>query len=89
MIKSKLVVLILLATSFLLPAKAFTECEFIERTINKLGARMAILRGTIASTKDKTKQDSASTKLSQHTVDYRQAKKQFEKANCQGDWVPD
>ena len=79
----------LLATGFLLPSKALTECEFIERTINKLGSRMAILRATISSTKDKTKQDSASSQLSQYTVDYRQAKKQLEKANCQGSWAPD
>ena len=50
---------------------------------------MAILRATIASTEDKTKQDVASEQLSQYTDDYRKAKKQLEKANCQGNWVPD
>ena len=89
MIKSTLVIFVLMSTGFLLPAKALTECEFIERTINKLGTRMAILRAKIASTEDKTQQDSASAQLSQYTVDYRQAKKQLEKANCQGNWVPD
>ena len=89
MIKSTLVIFVLLTTGTLLPSKALTECEFIERTINKLGARMAILRATIASTEDKTKQDDASEQLSQYTVDYRKAKKQLEKANCQGNWVPD
>ena len=82
-------IFVLVTTGSLLPAKALTECEFIERTINKLGARMAILRAKIASTEDQTKQDSASAKLSKYTVDYRQAKKQIEKANCQGNWVPD
>ena len=90
MIKSALVIFVLLTSSgSLLPSKALTECEFIERTINKLGARMAILRAKIASTKDQAKQDSASAQLSQYTIDYRQAKKQLEKANCQGNWVPD
>ena len=84
-----LVIFVLAATGSLLPSKALTECEFIERTINKLGARMAILRATIASTEDKTKQDDASKQLSQYTVDYRKAKKQLENANCQGNWVPD
>lgn len=82
-------IFVLVTTGSLLPAKALTECEFIERTINKLGARMAILRAKIASTEDQTKQDSASAKLSKYTVDYHQAKKQLEKANCQGNWVPD
>ena len=89
MIKSLLVIFVLVATGSLLPAKALTECEFIERTINKLGARMAILRAKISSTEDKTKQDSASAELSHYTVDDRQAKKQLEKANCQGNWMPD
>ena len=89
MIKSTLLIFVFLATGSFLPSKALTECEFIERTINKLGARMAILRATIASTEDKTKQDAASAQLSQYSVDYRKAKKQIEKANCQGDWVPD
>ena len=89
MIKSTLVIFVLLTTGTLLPSKALTECQFIERTINKLGARMAILRATIASTEDKTKQDVASEQLSQYTDDYRKAKKQLEKANCQGYWVPD
>ena len=89
MIKSALVIFVLLTSGSLLPSKALTECEFIERTINKLGARMAILRAKIASTEDQTKQDSASAKLSKYTVDYRQAKKQLQKANCQGNWVPD
>lgn len=87
--KPTLVVFVFLATGLWLPSKALTECEFIERTMNKLGARMAILRATIASTEDKTKQDSASAQLSQYTVDYRQAKKQLKKAHCQGNWVPD
>ena len=82
-------IFVLVTTGSLLPAKALTECEFIEHTINKLGARMAILRAKIASTEDQTKQDSAGAKLSKYTVDYRQAKKQLEKANCQGNWVPD
>ena len=82
-------VFVLATTGPLLPSKALTECEFIERTINKLGARMAILRAKIASTEDQTKQDSASGQLSQYTIDYSQAKKQLEKANCQGNWVPD
>ena len=78
MIKSLLVIFVLVATGSLLPSKALTECEFIERTINKLGARMAILRATIASTEDKTKQDAATAQLSQYSVDYRKAKKQIE-----------
>ena len=88
MIKSLLAIFVLVATSSLLPSKALTECQFIERTINKLGARMAILRATIASTEDKTKQDVASEQLSQYTDDYRKAKKQLENANCQAIWVP-
>lgn len=86
---SLLLIFMLLATGSSLPSKALTECEFIERTINKLGARMAILRATIASTEDKTKQDSASAKLDRYTVNYRKAKNQLKKANCQGDWIPD
>ena len=89
MIKSALMIFVLLTSGSLLPSKALTECEFIERTINKLGARMAILRAKIASTEDQTKQDSASAQLNQYSIDYRQAKKQLEKANCQGNWVPD
>ena len=89
MIKSLLVAFVLLVTGSSLPSKALTECEFIEQTINKLGARMAILRATIASTEDKIKQDAASAKLNQYTVNYRKATKQLKKANCQGNWMPD
>ena len=79
----------LLTTGTIMPSHALTECEFIQRTINKLGSRMAILRLKIASTEDKTKQDLASAQLSQYTVDYRQAKRQQEKAHCQDSWMPD
>lgn len=87
--RSKILIFLSLITTFTLPSQALTECEFIHRTMNKLGARMAILRLTIASTEDKTKQDAASAQLSQYTLDYRQAKKQLEKADCQDRWIPD
>ena len=71
------------------PANAMNECEFIIRTMNKLGARMSILRMTIASTDDKQKQDLASQQLEQYNADYRLAKKQFKKAECGDTWTRD
>ena len=71
------------------PANAMDECEFIIRTMNKLGARMSILRMTIASTDDKQKQDLASQQLEQYNADYRLAKKQFKKAECGDTWSRD
>ena len=71
------------------PANAMNECEFIIRTMNKLGARMSILRMTIASTDDKQKQDLASQQLEQYNADYRLAKKQFKKAQCGDTWSRD
>ena len=68
------------------PANAMSECEFIIRTMNKLGSRMSVLRMTIASTDDKEKQDLASQQLDQYNSDYRLAKKQFSKANCGDTW---
>ena len=71
------------------PVQAMNECEFIIRTMNKLGARMSILRMTIASTDDKQKQDLASQQLEQYNADYRLAKKQFKKAECGDTWTRD
>lgn len=71
------------------PANAMSECEFIIRTMNKLGSRMSVLRMTIASTDDKQKQDLASQQLDQYNADYRLAKKQFSKANCGDTWSRD
>lgn len=71
------------------PANAMSECEFIIRTMNKLGSRMSVLRMTIASTDDKEKQDLASQQLDQYNSDYRLAKKQFSKANCGDTWSRD
>ena len=71
------------------PVQAMNECEFIIRTMNKLGARMSILRMTIASTDDKQKQDLASQQLEQYNADYRLAKKQFKKAQCGDTWSRD
>ena len=78
-----------LLTTGMVPSFALTECEFIERTINRLGSRMAILRLTIASTEDRRKQDLASEQLNQYTAHYRQAKRQLKKAHCQDNWMPD
>ena len=63
-------------------ANAMNECEFIIRTMNKLGSRMSVLRMTIASTDDKQQQDLASQQLEQYNADYRLAKKQFKKAGA-------
>ena len=71
------------------PVQAMNECEFIIRTMNKLGSRMSVLRMTIASTDDKQKQDLASQQLEQYNADYRLAKKQFKKAECGGTWSRD
>ena len=70
-------------------ASAMNECEFIIRTMNKLGSRMSVLRMMIASTDDKDKRDLASQQLDQYNVDYRLAKKQFKKANCGDTWSRD
>ena len=71
------------------PANAMNECEFIIRTMNKLGSRMSVLRMTIASTDDKQQQDLASQQLEQYNADYRLAKKQFKKAECGDTWSRD
>ena len=71
------------------PANSISECEFIVRTMNKLGARMSLLRLTIASTDDKETRDLASQQLEQYNIDYRLAKKQFKKANCGDTWSRD
>ena len=71
------------------PANSISECEFIIRTMNKLGARMSLLRLTIASTDDKETRDLASQQLEHYNIDYRLAKKQFKKANCGDTWSRD
>ena len=71
------------------PVNSISECEFIIRTMNKLGARMSLLRLTIASTDDKETRDLASQQLEQYNIDYRLAKKQFKKANCGDTWSRD
>ena len=71
------------------PANSISECEFIIRTMNKLGARMSLLRLTIASTDDKETRYLASQQLEQYNIDYRLAKKQFKKANCGDTWSRD
>ena len=72
------------------PAHAMTECEFIQRTMNKLGSRMSILRLRIASAHDPAVQDAASEQLRSDTDDYRLAKKQYEQSDCGDDrWSRD
>ena len=56
---------LLLAMASSSPANSISECEFIIRTMNKLGARMSLLRLTIASTDDKETRDLASQQLEQ------------------------
>ena len=80
---------LLLVMTSVRPANAMHECEFIIRTMNKLGARMSVLRMTIASTDDKQQQDLASQQLEQYNADYRLAKKQFKKAECGDTWSRD
>ena len=80
---------LLLAMASSSPANSISECEFIIRTMNKLGARMSLLRLTIASTDDKETRDLASQQLEQYNIDYRLAKKQFKKANCGDTWSRD
>ena len=71
------------------PVNAISECEFIIRTMNKLGSRMSVLRMTIASTDDQDKRDLASQQLDKYNADYRLAKKQFKKAKCGDSWSRD
>ena len=80
---------LLLAMASSSPANSISECEFIIRTMNKLGARMSLLRLTIASTDDKETRDLASQQLEHYNMDYRLAKKQFKKANCGDIWSRD
>ena len=80
---------LLLAVTSGTSASAMDECEFITRTMNKLGSRMSVLRMTIASTDDEEKRDLASQQLDQYNADYRLAKKQFKKAECGGTWSRD
>ena len=80
---------LLLAMASSSPANSISECEFIIRTMNKLGASMSLLRLTIASTDDKETRDLASQQLQQYNIDYRLAKKQFSKANCGEAWSRD
>ena len=80
---------LLIAMASSSPANSISECEFIIRTMNKLGARMSLLRLTIASTDDKETRDLASQQLEQYNIDYRLAKKQFKKANCGDTWSRD
>ena len=80
---------LLLAMASSSPVNSISECEFIIRTMNKLGARMSLLRLTIASTDDKETRDLASQQLEQYNIDFRLAKKQFKKANCGDTWSRD
>ena len=80
---------LLLAVTSGTSASAMDECEFITRTMNKLGSRMSVLRMTIASTDDKEKRDLASQQLDQYNADYRLAKKQYKKAGCGDTWSRD
>ena len=65
---------------------AMTECEFIQRTMNKLGREMSINRALIASGPDQETEQKASERLSQQNKDYRLAKRQFQKARCENVW---
>ena len=80
---------LLLAVTSGTSASAMDECEFITRTMNKLGSRMSVLRMTIASTDDEEKRDLASQQLDQYNADYRLAKKQYKKAGCGDNWSRD
>ena len=80
---------LLLAVTSGTSASAMDECEFITRTMNKLGSRMSVLRLTIASTDDKEKRDLASQQLDEYNADYRLAKKQYKKAGCGDNWSRD
>lgn len=65
---------------------AMTECEFIKRTMNKLGREMSINRALIASGPDQETEQKASELLSQQNKDYRLAKRQYQKARCENIW---
>jgi hypothetical protein len=72
------------------PSYALTECEFIQQTMNKLGARMSILRLKIATSGNQIAQEEASKQLRSDTDDYRLAKKQYERSDCGPDrWSRD
>ena len=68
------------------PSLSMTECEFIKRTMNKLGREMSINRALIASGLDEDMENKASELLSQQTKDYRLAKRQYKKARCENIW---
>jgi hypothetical protein len=65
---------------------AMTECEFIKRTMNKLGREMSINRALIASGPDQETEQKASELLSQQNKDFRLAKRQYQKARCENVW---
>ena len=67
-------------------SQSITECEFIKRTMNKLGRNMSINRSLIASRPSKEIEQKASEELAQQTKDYRLAKRQYEKAGCKSKW---
>ena len=66
------------------PSESIEECQLIAKVLSNLGSSMSRHRLIIAEGSDPTIIDDASLALAQETKLYSSAKRQFEKARCDG-----
>ena len=66
------------------PSESIEECQLIAKVLSNLGSSMSRHRLIIAEGSDPTIIDEASRALAKETKLYSSAKRQFEKARCDG-----
>ena len=66
------------------PSESLEECQLIAKVLSNLGSSMSRHRLIIAEGSDPTIIDEASLALAKETKLYSSAKRQFEKARCDG-----
>ena len=84
----KLFTILLFSTSFIgltpSPSESIDECQLLAKVLSNLGSSMSRHRLIIAEGSDPTIIDDASLALAKETKLYSSAKRQFEKARCDG-----
>ena len=86
--KSKLFAQVFIAVNSLfwlsLPSQSIEDCQLIKKILSNLGSSMSRNRLVIAAGGDQAIVDEASRDLSTNTKLYRNAKREYENAHCNG-----
>ena len=67
-----------------LPSQSIEDCQLIKKILSNLGSSMSRNRLVIAAGGDQTIVDEASRDLSTNTKLYRNAKREYDNAHCNG-----